>query len=68
MPETIQRAKRIGGSLMVRIPKDIVDLEAIHDGEPVQLEIKKMRRNWFGAFPLLKPYKKEDYRMSSKYE
>ncbi len=68
MAETIQRAKRIGGSLMVRIPKDIVELEAIHEGESVQLEIKKMRKDWFGAFPGLKPWNKAVDRMKSKHE
>jgi len=66
--ETIQRAKRIGGSLMVRIPKDIVDNESIHEGEAVQLQIKKLRKNWFGCTPGLKPWNKETDRMHSKYE
>ncbi|MDO8660718.1 MAG: hypothetical protein Q7K43_02415 [Candidatus Woesearchaeota archaeon] len=66
--ETIQRAKRIGGSLMIRIPKDIVELEGISSGMSIQADIKRARKSWFGAFPWLKPLKKEEYRFRSKYE
>lgn len=66
--ETIQRAKKIGGSLMVRIPKDIVDTEQILPGENVVIDIRKVRKDWFGAFPWLKPFNKETDRAHSKYE
>ena len=68
MTETIQRAKRIGGSLMIRIPKDIVASENIQVGEAVHLEIKKLRKDWFGCAPGLKLLNKEEYRFTSKYE
>ncbi|MBS3176833.1 AbrB/MazE/SpoVT family DNA-binding domain-containing protein [Candidatus Woesearchaeota archaeon] len=67
MTQTIQRAKKIGGSLMLRIPKDIVELEHIQPGEAIQMEIKKLRKDWFGAFPTLKTFTKED-RLHSRYE
>jgi antitoxin component of MazEF toxin-antitoxin module len=59
MSEIIQRAKKIGGSLMVRIPKDVADREGIHAGEDVRLTLTKARKDWFGAFPGLKPFDKE---------
>ena len=68
MAETIQRTKKIGGSLMVRIPKDIVELESIHEGEAVQLQIKKIRKDWFGSVPDFTPWNKETDRARSKYE
>lgn len=68
MTETIQHAKKIGGSLMVRIPKDIVEHEHIQPGEAVKITIQKVRKDWFGAFPGLKPYNKEEDRAHSKYE
>lgn len=68
MTETIQRAKRIGGSLMIRIPKDIVDIEHIQQGEAIQVDIKKLRKDWFGACKELKPYIKEIDRAHSKYD
>lgn len=67
MAKTVQYAKRVGGSLMVRIPKEIVDLQKIKAGEPVEVDIHKMKQDWFGAFPNLSRFKKED-RFVSKYE
>ena len=68
MTNTIQTTKKIGGSLMVRIPKDLADHEGIHEGDSVQLEIKKIRKDWFGAFKGLAPYNKETDRAHSKYD
>ena len=68
MAQTIQRTKKIGGSLMVRIPKEIVDIEQIQQGEAVQIEVRKLRKDWFGAFKGLGPYNKETDRARSKYE
>ncbi len=68
MTETIQRTKKIGGSLMIRIPKDIVDLEHIQAGEPIKVEIQKIRKDWFGCTPGLNPWNKEGDRVRSKYE
>ena len=68
MVQTIQRLKKIGGSLMVRVPKEIVEIEQLHQGEVVQIEVKKVRKDWFGAFKGLRPYNKETDRMHSKYE
>ena len=53
---------------MVRIPKEVVELEHIEEGEFIQIDIQKPRKDWFGAFPQLKPWNKETDRMRSKYE
>ena len=53
MVQTIQRLKKIGGSLMVRVPKEVVEIEQLHQGEAVQIEVKKVRKDWFGAFKAL---------------
>ena len=68
MTITLQRAKRVGGSLMVRIPKEIVDLEGISAGEMIEVDIKKAKKDWFGISPGLKPWSKETDRMKFRYE
>jgi hypothetical protein len=60
-------AKKVGGSLMVRIPKDVVDAENIKEGELVKVEFHTLKKDWFGAFPGLSSFKKKD-RFGSKYE
>jgi antitoxin component of MazEF toxin-antitoxin module len=60
MEETIVRARKLGGSLVVTIPKEIAMQEGIVEGEAVKLRIKKVRKDWFGAFKGLGPFTKED--------
>jgi antitoxin component of MazEF toxin-antitoxin module len=49
MSETIQHARKVGGSIMITIPKEIVEIEGIHAGELVKIHIQKIRKDWFGA-------------------
>ncbi len=60
MAKTLARAKKVGGSIMVTLPKEVVQHEDIHEGEMVELEVKKARRGWFGATPDIGPFTHED--------
>ncbi|MBI4257837.1 MAG: AbrB/MazE/SpoVT family DNA-binding domain-containing protein [Thaumarchaeota archaeon] len=60
MPKAIVKTRKIGGSIVVRIPKDLVEQEDIREGEIVELEVRKARKDWFGAFPKLKPFSREE--------
>ena len=39
----ISKTKKIGGSIMVRIPKDLAEAEGITENQTVQIEIKKTK-------------------------
>lgn len=67
MPTAQQHVKKVGGSMMVVIPADIVAAENIHPGEEVEVTFKKRRKSYFGCMKGLGPFTKED-RMRSKYE
>lgn len=58
--ETIVKARKLGGSLIVRIPKEIVEEERIHEGEIVKLRIMKIKKSGFGALKGIGPMTKED--------
>lgn len=60
MSKTLVKTRRVGGSIVVRIPKEVVEEEDIHAGELVELEVKKARKDWFGAFPNLKPFSRTE--------
>lgn len=60
MVEILQRAKRVGGSIMVRIPKDTVEFERIADGDLIRFEPKKVRKDVFGSLPDIGPFTRED--------
>lgn len=60
MTETIQYPRKVGGSLMVTIPKEIADVEGIHAGEPIKIVFQKIKRDWFGAAKGLTSLRKEE--------
>lgn len=60
MTETIQYARKVGGSLMVTLPKEVADIEGIHEGELVKINVQKIKRDWFGAAKGLTSLRKEE--------
>ncbi len=58
--ETLTRTRKIGGSLVVTIPKTIVDEEGLAENQVVKIEIQKVRRSGFGLFRGIGPFSKED--------
>ncbi len=53
------KTKKIGGSIMVRIPKEIVEIASIGPNEFVKIKVEKVRKSGFGIAPGLGPYKHE---------
>ena len=60
MTKALTKARRVGGSIMVRIPKEVVEQEDIREGEMVEVDVNKAKRDWFGAFPLGEPFGREN--------
>jgi len=67
MVEVVQRLQKIGGSLMVRIPKDIADKHGFREGQLASLELKKESTQWLGACKGIGSWVKEDPEEVSKY-
>lgn len=60
MATAVVEAKQIGGSIMVRIPKELVELEQIRPGEKVEVAVHKVSLDGFGMLQGIGPWKKED--------
>ncbi|MBI4438721.1 AbrB/MazE/SpoVT family DNA-binding domain-containing protein [Candidatus Woesearchaeota archaeon] len=58
--ETAVRTRKVGGSLIVTLPKEIVDEEGIKEGELVKVRIRRLRKDGFGMFKTLTHFLKED--------
>jgi len=56
----VGKAKKIGGSLMVIIPKEVAETMAIAKGETLGIEVRKPRRDCFGSLKQLKPFTREE--------
>jgi len=57
---SLAKVRKVGGSLVVTIPKEVVESEGIKEGEIVQISIKKTKKSWFGAARGVGPFTAED--------
>ena len=58
--EILAKTRKIGGSLVVTIPKEIVEHEGLIENQTVKIEIKKIRKSGFGMSKGLASFTKED--------
>ncbi|MBI3190490.1 AbrB/MazE/SpoVT family DNA-binding domain-containing protein [archaeon] len=58
--KVISKTKKIGGSIMVRIPKDLAEAEGITENQTVEIEIRKPKKDFFGALKGIGSFTKED--------
>lgn len=56
MVKFIARTERVGRSIMIRVPEDI----AQDFGCDEFVEVRKIRKDFFGAVPGLKPFSRDD--------
>ncbi|MEK6926540.1 MAG: hypothetical protein AABW50_04650 [Nanoarchaeota archaeon] len=56
----LAKTRSIGGSLVVIIPKEIVKEESIIEGELVKIKVEKVKKDFFGVFKGIGPFKQED--------
>ena len=58
--QVLTKLRKVGGSVMARIPKEVLEQESLHEGETVRLEIKKAKISAFGSLKGMRSFKKED--------
>jgi len=57
---SVVKTRKVGGSLVVTLPKKLVESKKIKEGEILEITIKKARKNGFGKFKGMKPFTAED--------
>jgi bifunctional DNA-binding transcriptional regulator/antitoxin component of YhaV-PrlF toxin-antitoxin module len=57
---TLVKTRKVGGSLIVTLPKEIVESKKIREGEIVEITVKKIRVDGFGALRGISPFTVED--------
>lgn len=60
MAKALVKTRKVGGSIMVRIPKELVEQEDIREGDLLELEVQKAEKDWFARLPDLKPFLREE--------
>lgn len=58
--ESLTKARKIGGSIMVTIPKEIVETESIQEGEIIKIKVEKIKKSGFGMLKGIGKFSKED--------
>jgi len=60
MARALAKVRKVGGSLMVTLPKELVEQEDIREGVMVEMEVRKAQGNSFGITPGVGPFAKDD--------
>jgi len=56
----LAKVRKVGGSLVVTIPKEVAEEEGVRPGEIVNIEVRKTRKSYFGIARGVGPFKKAD--------
>ena len=60
VPKFLARTRKVGNSLVVALPEEIVKVERIKENEFVEISIKNCQKDGFGVFKGMAPFTKED--------
>lgn len=60
MTECLAKTRKVGGSLVVTLPKELVESEKIKEGEVIEISVKKLRKDGFGILKGVGPFTAED--------
>jgi antitoxin component of MazEF toxin-antitoxin module len=58
--KALVRSRKVGGSLVVSIPRKVTEYEGIREGELLEIDVHKAKKDWFGAFKGIAPFTRED--------
>ena len=58
--ECLAKTRKVGGSLVVTLPKELVETEKIKEGEIIKIRVKKLRKDGFGILKGMAPFTVED--------
>ena len=56
----LARVRKVGGSLVVTIPREVVEEEGVKPGEMVNIEVRKARKSYFGTARGIAPFTSQD--------
>jgi bifunctional DNA-binding transcriptional regulator/antitoxin component of YhaV-PrlF toxin-antitoxin module len=54
------KTRRVGGSLIVTLPKEVTESKGIKEGEIIEITVRKLRVDGFGALRGIGPFTADD--------
>lgn len=58
--EVLAKTRKIGGSIVITIPKEVIKEQGIHEDELVEIQVKKRKKDYFGMLKGIGEFKRED--------
>jgi hypothetical protein len=60
MAKCLTKTSKVGGSIVVTLPKELVETQKIRENEYVEITVKRCRKDGFGALKGVGPFTAED--------
>lgn len=60
MGSCLTKTRKVGGSIVVTLPKKLVETQKIKENEYVEVTVKKCRKSGFGALKGMAPFTVKD--------
>jgi hypothetical protein len=60
MPGCLTKTRKVGGSIVVTLPKKLVETQKIRENEYVEITVKKCKIDGFGILKGIGPFTVED--------
>jgi hypothetical protein len=60
MPSCLAKTRKVGGSLVVTLPKELVETQKIRENEYIEITVKKCKIDGFGILKGIGPFTVED--------
>jgi antitoxin component of MazEF toxin-antitoxin module len=57
---SVTKTRKVGGSLVVTIPRKLVESKKLREGELVEIAVKKVKKDGFGLLKGIEPFTAED--------
>jgi len=56
LAKALTKTRKVGGSIVVTLPKELVESQKIKEGEVVEVTVRKFRKEGFGVLKGVKPF------------
>ena len=60
--QSITKLRKVGGSIVATIPKEIIELKGLTPGQNVVIKVEKVRKSFLGAAKGIGSFTREDKR------
>ncbi len=64
--KSLAKTRKVGGSIVVTIPSEVVKTEQIEEDQWIEIEVRKHKKSYFGALKGIGSYNRDEDRMKDR--